>query len=192
MKKHLFIKKAGLIAALVAVTALAQAADMAVASGILADVSVMDVQAKAGLADAANSGDVAAIAEASKRADAVDAAMADAQAAYAALERAVAGDDADAAASASDDLEAARQRASDALGGAIPDATPKSAQEVWKESQTNTGGGPGRAYDPPNIYDVPWQTQGMRSLYTSLFGSFWTTSSRGGSLDDGGGDATPE
>jgi hypothetical protein len=162
---------------------------MAAASGILANVSVMAVQAKADLADAASSGDVAAIAEATKRADAVDAAVADAQAAYAAMEHALAGDDADAAASASDDLEAAQQRASDALnGGAIPDAVQKSAQDVWKESKTNTGGGPGQ----PNVYDVPWQTQGMRSLYTSLFGSFWTSSSRGGTLDDGAGDATPE
>jgi hypothetical protein len=68
MKKHFSIKKAGLIAALVAVTALVQAADMAAASGILANVSVMAVQAKADLADAASSGDVAAIAEATKRA----------------------------------------------------------------------------------------------------------------------------
>ncbi len=191
MKKHLSIK-VGLSTALIAMAGLVQAADMATASGVLANVATMSVQSKANLASAASSGDVAAIAEAAKRADAVDAAMADAQDAYAAMERAVAGGDTDAAASASDDLEAAQQRASDALNGAIPDAEPKSAQEAWKESQTNTGGGPNKAYDPPNIYNVPWQTQGLRSLYTSLFGSFWTASSQGGSLDDGGGDATPE
>jgi hypothetical protein len=108
------------------------------------------------------------------------------------MEHALAGDDADAAASASDDLDAAQQRANDALNGAVPDAVQKSAQDVWKESKTNTGGGPGQAYDPPNIYDVPWQTQGMRSLYSSLFGSFWEASSQGGSHVFGDGDATPE
>ncbi len=193
MKKHLF-NKAGLITALVAGATVVQvqAADMAAASGILANVAVLSVQSKADLAAAASSGDVAAINEAAKRADAVDSAMVDAQAAYAEMERATADGDDDVAAAASDDLEAALQRANDALNGAIPDAEPKSAQEAWKESQTNTGGGPSRAYDPPNIYDVPWQTQGLRSLYSSLFGAFWTSSSQGGSLDAGEGDATPE
>ncbi len=194
MKKHLSIRKTGLIVALVVMTALTQvhAADMAAASGVLAEVAVIAVQAKAGLASAANTGDVNAIAEASRRADAVDAALAEAQNAFAAMERAANGGDEDAAASAADDLEAARQKAGDALQGAIPEVSPKIAQEIWKESKTNTGGGPGGAYEPPNIYDVPWQTQGLRSLYTSLFGSFWTASG-GGSIGEGADtDATPE
>ena len=192
MKKHLSIRKTGLVVALAVMATLTQvrAADMAGASGVLAEVSVMAVQAKAGLAGAANSGDVKAISDAVNRADAVDAAVADARSAYAAMERAAAGGDEDAAAAAADALEAARQAASDALNGIVPEAVQKTAKEVWKESTTNTGGGPGNAYDPPNIYDVPWQTQGMRSLYTSLFGNFWSASGQISAGNDY--DATPE
>ncbi len=192
MKKHLSIRKTGLVVALAVMATLIQvhAADMAAASGVLAEVSVMAVQAKAGLADAANSGDVKAIADAVSRADAVDSAVADARDAYAAMERAAAGGDEDAAAAAADSLEAARQKASDALKGIVPEAVQKTAKEVWKDSTSNTGGGPGNAYDPPNIYDVPWQTQGMRSLYTSLFGNFWSASGQTSPGNDF--DATPE
>ena len=194
MKKQL--KEAGLIAALVAVATVAQvrAADMAAASGVLANVSAMAVQAKAGLASAAESGNVEAVAEATKRANAVDAAVADAQKAYAAMERAVSGGDPDTAASAFDDLQAAEKRASDALnGGEAPDAAPKASKNDWKESTSNTGGGPTEAYSAPNIYNVPWRSEGLRSLYDSLFGTFWaSTVSMGGSMDAGEGDATPQ
>lgn len=192
MKKHLSNRKTGWVVVLAVMATLIQvrAADMAGASGVLAEVSVMAVQAKAGLASAANSGDVKAISDAVNRADAVDAAVADARSAYAAMERAAAGGDEDAAAASADALEAARQAASDALNGVVPEAVQKTAQEIWKESTTNTGGGPGSAYDAPNIYDVPWQTQGMRSLYTALFGSFWSASGQTSPGDDY--DATPE
>ena len=198
MKQYISIRKTGLVVALAVVATLVQvhAADMAGASGVLAEVSVMAVQAKAGLASAANSGDVNAISDAANRADAVDAAVGEAQSAYAAMERAAAGGDEDAAAAAADDLDAARQKAADALKGAIPEVVPKSAKEEWKESTTNTGGGPGSAYDPPNIYDTPWQTQGLRSLYTSLFGNFWSASGQSfsnfGPSPERDRDATPE
>ena len=57
-------------------------------------------------------------------------------------------------------------------------------------STSNTGGGPAAPYDPPNIYDVPWQTAGVRSTSQSLFGSLWSS----GRTDGGTGerDATPE
>ncbi len=196
MKKHQLYRKLGLGAILATVVSICQvhAADLATASGTLAEVSVLAVQAKADLASAAISGDVNAIADAVKRADAVDAAVADAQAAYSALERALASGDLDAAAAAAEDLAAAKQKADDALNGAVPEPTPKSAKEVWKEGQTNTGGGPGRAYDPPNIYDVPWQTAGLRSMYSSMFSTVFTASggSSANSNSYGDSDATPE
>jgi hypothetical protein len=135
MKKRCLLKKTGLVAMVMVMTALvqAQAVDMAAASGILADIAVMAVQAKANLAVAANSGDVDAIADATKRADAVDAAMAEALEAFATLENNP--DDI----GAIEDMEAARQKADDALNGAVPEATPESMHALWKESQENTG-----------------------------------------------------
>lgn len=165
-------------------------ADLAAASGTLADVAVMAVQAMANLASAASGGDVDAITEAAKRAAAVDAAMAEAQEAYSALERAVAGNDQDAAAAMNDDLDAAHQKALDALNGVIPEPTPQSEHAKWVEGQKNTGGGPGRSYDPPNIYDRPWDTQGLRNFYQGLFGAFWESQGNRGRFGDR--DATPE
>lgn len=194
MKKQQFFKKAGLIALIAVMGSFgqAQAADLADASGILADIAVMAVQAKANLAVAANSGDVDAIAEAVKRADAVDAAMSEALAAYNALETATEENDDDAAEEAFADMETARQKANDALNGAVPEATPASMHSLWKESQKNTGGGPGRSYDPPNIYDRPWHSQGLRHFYQGVFGTAWSASANGGSHVFGDRDATPE
>ena len=194
MKNISFLKQARFSAIVVAMTAFTQvqAVDMAAARGILAEVGVMAVQAKANLAAAASSGDINAISDAAKRADAVDAAMAEAQEAFTAAERSTAGGDEDAAAANVSDLEAARQKAEDALNGAVPEPTPMSAQQQWKESQKNTGGGPGRAFDPPNMEDVPWQSQGLRAFYQNLFGSFWNASGFGGGRGFGDRDATPE
>ena len=192
MKTNYFFQKTGLIAAIVVATTLVQvqAADMASASGTLADIAVMAVQAKASLASAANDGDVGAIAEATKRADAVDAAMADAQEAFSAKENAQDQASADAADEA---LDAAHQKADDALNGAVPEAAPKSAKHVWKESKTNTGGGPQDAYNAPNIYNVPWQSATMQSTYSAMFNNVFG-SSGGSSVNStsfGDNDATP-
>lgn len=189
-KKYFMQKVVSVVAvAMIATLIQVQAADMAAASGTLADVAVMAVQAKANLAVAANSGDINAVSEAMKRADAVDSALASAQEALAALDIAKTPGDESAATSA---LDSARQKAFDALNGPVPEAVQPSVHDQWKESQTNTGGGPGRAYDPPNIYDVPWQTQGLRHFYQSMFGNFWSASSHGGSHSFGDRDATPE
>jgi hypothetical protein len=179
MKKQ-YLKYMGLLTcvATLLIAGQALAADLAAASGVLADVAVISTQASADLAVATGRG-VDAITEAQKRAAGVDAAMGDAQDAYTAMERAVAGGDEDAATAAKEDLDAAHQAAQDALGGAAPDAVPQSKHDQWKESQTNTGGGPAKAYDPPNIYDIPSQTQGLRQFYQSLFGHFWSSSSFG-------------
>ena len=78
----------------------------------------------------------------------------------------------------------------DALNGVIPEALAESAHNEWKESQKNTGGGPGRAYDPPNIYDNTWDTEGMSSFYQGLWGNFWSSGRTSGHRGDK--DATPE
>ena len=65
-------------------------------------------------------------------------------------------------------------------------------------SQTVAAAEPGddgeKDYDPPNIYDVPWKSQGIRAYYESLFGTFEDASAFGGVkgfdyLDE---EATPE
>jgi hypothetical protein len=192
MKKH-FLKKTVLVALLAIGTTLSQvrAADMVAAAGILANIESMVVQAKANLALAASSGDVAAISEASKRADAVDAASAEANQMFAALEGAA--DDSQAA-KAMAGLEAAQTKADQALNGAVPEPTPKSKKEAWKESTSNTGGSPDGGFNPPNIYDVPWQSAGMRNVSAGMFSSVYgsTGGSSSSSKGFGDGDATPE
>jgi len=191
MKTNHFLKKISLVAFSAAMVAQVQAADLAAASGTLADIAVMNVQAKANLATAANAGDVGAIAEAAKRSDAVDAAMADAQKAYASKESA---QDQAAEDAADQALDAAREKADSALNGPVPEATQKSAKAVFKESKTNTGGGPQDAYDAPNIYDIPWQSAGLRSTYSSLFTSVFSAGggTTANSNNFGDNDATPE
>lgn len=162
------------------------AADQVEAASDLAEIAAMSVEAKANLSDAALGGEVDAIAEAGKRSDAVDAAMAQAQEAAAAMERALAGGDEDAAQSAADDLKASKQKAMDALGGVIPESMMEQVAD-WRASKTNTGGGPSSAYDPPNIYNQPWQTDTIQNFYAKQFGSFFA-SGRG----TGDKDATPE
>jgi hypothetical protein len=188
MEKHLRFN-IGLVgmAAIMMVGTTASAADRAAAAADLAEIATISVQSKGNLAGDALGGDVDAIAESSKRSDAVDAAVAEGQQAHSAIERAATGGDPDAADSAAEDLKAALQKAKDALNGVIPEVKGDKHAE-WKESQTNTGSGPGRAYDPPNIYNKPWQTQGMQSFYQGLlWGNFWA-SGRG----TGDRDATPE
>ena len=193
MRTHRF-NKVCLVAVMAAMVVLpkAHAANLAKASGMLADVAAIVVQAKQNLAIAANSGNVTAIGEAAKRADASDAAMAEAMEAFAALERADAGENDDAADSAFEDIQTALQKATEALSGAIPEETAQSKHKKWKDSQKNTGGGPGRPYDPPNIYDVPWHSQNLRSFYNHLFGGHGSYHFGGGDRRHRDRDATPE
>ena len=150
------------------------AVDPAAVAGNLAEIGSISVQAKANLSEAANNGNVDAIAEAGKRSDAVDAAMAQAQEAYSEMERALANGDEDTAKSAADDLMSSLEKAADALNGVIPEEVVNAVKE-WKESKMNTGGGPGRPYDPPNMYDVPWNSQLMRNFYQNQFGNTWSS-----------------
>jgi hypothetical protein len=193
MRKHRFVKF-GFVAVLASVIALSQAkaANIAGASGMLADIAAIVVQAKQNLAIAASSGNVDEIADASTRADAADAAMAEGMESFAALERADAGGDEDAAQSAFEDIGKALQKATEALSGAIPQEVVKSDREKWKESQTNTGGGPRGAYDPPNIYNNPWETQNLQAFYQSIFNTVWSSSSFGAGSGVSDRDATPQ
>lgn len=190
MKKYHFNNMGLAVVAMVLVfTAQVSFSDLASASGLLADVAVMATQSSSALAAAANSGDVEAIAEAQKQVNAVDSAMAEAQEAYASMEREIAAGNIDAAASAEEDLVAAQQKASDALGGVFPQEGSQ-AGATGDQNQADAGG-PGREDDPPNIYDTPWESDGLRSAKQGMFGVAWSASSQGGS-SYGERDATPE
>lgn len=185
-KRQNYISSILFLAAAISLSCISNASAQADASADLAAIGTLSVQAKANLAIAALGGDVNAIAEASKRSDAVDAAMAQAQEAFSALEAAIASSDAAAVQAATDTIAASKQKATDALNGVIPESMVNEIAE-WRASNPNTGGGPGDPYDPPNMFDKPWQTVGMRNFYASQFGSFWA-SGRG----TGDTDATPE
>ena len=165
------------------------AADVAEASGVMADLESLVVQAKASLANAALGGDVDAIAEANKRSAAIDAAVAAGNEALSAMEAAVANGDEDAAKMAENDLAAALGQAKNALGGVLPAtaaASPKKSSEAKSNDDEEKDG------DPPNIYDVPWKSQGIRAYYQSLFGAFHDASGFGQGKGFGDQDATPE
>ncbi|RKX43416.1 MAG: hypothetical protein DRP64_08255 [Verrucomicrobia bacterium] len=181
MKKRHYSR--GLFACVVALAASIQvyAVDMAAASGALADVSVSSSQASAALAAAASSGDVEAIAVARQRSADVESAVAEARDAHAAMEHAVAAGNEDAAAAAAEDLAAAQEKASNAVSGNVPEPTPQGAEQAAVDTE------PGL----PNIYDVPWQSDGLRSLYQGLFSATWSASAQGGA-GFSERDATPE
>lgn len=192
--KKTFVKNLKFVvtATVVVTTQIALAADLAEAAGDMAEISTLSVQAKKNLVDDALGGNIDAIAESTKRSDAVDAAVAQGQEAQSEIVKAVQGGDNDAADSAADDLKSAVQKARDALDGVIPEPSATSKHAAWKKSQENTGGGPGRAYDPPNIYNDPSMSQGLQSFYQGLFGNFWGSSAFGDSRGFGERDATPE
>ena len=183
MKKRQFNKISLItcVAALFASTG-ALAADLAKANTLVADIGVKVTQANTELAAAAASTDstLSQVADAQKCADVVGQAMSEATSAYADLE---AGN-----ADAEGRLAAAYKKAADALNGVYSQSI-LSEHDQWVLAQKGAGGGPGRAFDPPNIYDVPWETQSLRSFYQGLFGNLWGSSTFGGGRDR---DATPE
>ncbi len=191
MKKLSFIKY-GLFAGLCSFVFVVQAnaADLAEASAVMGEVESMSVHAKANLAEAALSGDTEAIAEAKRRSDAIDAAVASARNAFAELEMNINSGDADAADTAEDELAAALVQVKDALMGAIPETLVEQTQEG--SSSELAGGKPGNPDDPPNIHEVPWKSQGIKAYYQALFGEFWNASAFGHGRGYGDGDATPE
>lgn len=187
MKKHFMITSgAACLAALLNVSTVA--ADQVAATGALAEVSTAAVIAKANLAGAAGSGDVNAIAEAKKRADAVDAAVAEAQDAYNAMERALQSGDAAAANSAEDALNSAVAKANNANNGMFSNEAPKAVvQKKAKDSDE-----PVEANDPPNIYANASDTATKQAVMQGAFGNFWSTSAFGTRTGFGDREATPE
>lgn len=138
MRKHLY-SKLGLIACLAVLAASIQVrADMAWASGALADMYVAKTEASAAMAAAPGGGE-AALKAAQERVATIETAITDAEAAYSKLEAAGGDDDA-----ATDALKKARQQA---LG---EDAVPEPGSDP--------------RFTLPNIYDVPWETDGLREL----------------------------
>ncbi len=191
MKMNNFLKYCTLaLAGVVMLAGRAYAADLAEAAGVMSEVESMSVSAKAALAKAAVEGDTEAIAEAKKRSDAIDAAVASARDAFARLELGVKEENPDATATAEDDLAAALVLVRDALMGAIPEDMV--AEAAGDESGKIAGGKPGDPYDPPNVHEVPWKSQGIKAYYQSLFGEWWNASAFGHGTGFGDGDATPE
>jgi hypothetical protein len=164
----------------------ASAVDQAAAAGALAEMSSISVMAKANLSEAALGGNVDEIAEAVKRSDAVDASVNQATQSYADIIVAVRNGDEDAAQSAADAINASLEKALDALNGVIPEQVADAVNQ-WKNSKKNTGGGPGQPYDPPNMYEVPWNSAQMNAFYQSQFGNFWNAG-----CDPSDNEATPE
>jgi len=183
MKKSLFVKS-GLLAGVCALmlAGSAKAADLATAAGIMAEVEATAVDAKASIAAAAVGGDTATIAQAQQRSNAIDTALANARAAYNAVEANVNSGDTGAADRAEEALIAAQTQVQNAAAGVT---TPTVASDT-------AGSRPGSSDDPPNIEEVPWKSQGIKAYYQSLFGTFWNTSSFGHGQDYGDRMATPE
>lgn len=159
--------------------------DRAGAAAVLAEINAISVIAKSNLGESTKK-TLDDIAEAQKRSDAVDATVSQANEAYLELERAIANNNQDEAKSAFENLLESLVNAVQALNGDIPDEV-VSAVKQWKESKKNTGAGPGKPYDPPNMYDIAWNSQTMRDFYTSHFGNFW-----GSGVNPTDKEATPE
>lgn len=192
MNKSLFNKSA-LIAGFCAIALAGQvsaAVDVAEAASVMAEVESMSVSAKANLAKAAAAGDTDAVAEAKKRSDAIDVAVASARNAFSQLETNVQNGDMDAAETAQDELAAALVQVRDALMGAIPETMV--AEQQGEAAEEDAGEGNGGPQDPPNIYEVSWKSEGIKAYSQSLFGTFWESSAFGTQRGFGDLDATPE
>ncbi|MBN2786555.1 MAG: hypothetical protein JXR25_17190 [Pontiellaceae bacterium] len=163
-------------------------ADLASAAGLLAEIEAKSVAAKAMIAAAGLKGDVDQLAAAKKSSDAIDVVCAAARKAYAAIELAVKNGDAESAASAEENMKDALLLLSGAMSGKIPEglAEKMRAEQGQAKASGKTAG------NPPNINDVPWQSQGLRSFYEQAFGNFWNASSFGSGSVFGDSDATPE
>ena len=158
--------KISLIACVAIFSTLTQvnAVNMAGASGTLSEVAVNVVEAKANLAAAAGSGDVAAASEAAKRSANVDDAMNKANQAYADLQKAVDANDVDAAAAAAADLAAAKQSSTDALMGKGAEASAEGQAAVAKKSDDSN-----KEYAVPNIRQNPWATDTAKGIGDEMF-----------------------
>jgi len=148
------------------------AVDVAEATSVLADLQALAVKAQKIITDGAVAKDLDAIAEGQKRSAAIDEAINAGLEALADMEQAVAVGDEAAAQAAEDALAAALSQAKDALSGILPEETAAAEEEAVDEPEAEEG--------LPNTYDKPWQSEGIRAYYQSLFNSFNEASSYGG------------
>lgn len=147
------------------------AADVAKAAGVMADLESEVVQAKASLAKSSLDG-VDAVGDPLAQSAEVDKAAEAGREAMAALEQAEANGDIEAADAAGVKLAAALERARNARQGIFPETSTSVADaDADDDGEKN--------YAPPNIYDDPWESQGIRAYYESLFGVFDDASSFG-------------
>lgn len=187
MKKSLFVKT-GLLAALCATALVGQskAGDLADAAWVMSKIETLSINAKAKLAAAAVDEGANAVLEAKKRSDDIDAAVDAARAAYSKMEQAVNSGDTDGAAAAEKELAAKLVLVKNALTGN------PSGESVAASSNKKSGHKTGRPDNPPNIYEVPFASGGIKAYYEELFGEFWNASAFGHGQGFGDRDATPE
>jgi len=157
-------------------------AEVAEAAAVMSDLQSLVVQAKANESKVALGGDTDSIAEFYKQSAAVDDAVTAGNEAVAVMNLAMANEDDEAFEAGKADLAEALEQARNALLGIFPVtvATAEPGDDGEKD------------YDPPNIYEVPWKSQGIRAYYESLFGTFNDARSFGGERGFGDRQATPE
>ena len=137
------------------------AANVAEATGVMADLESLVVQAKANLAKASlESTD--AMADPLAQSAEVDKAVEAGREALAAMEQATANGDTEAADAAEAKLAEALLQARNALLGIFSETV--AVAEPGDDGEKD--------YNSPNIYDDPWKSQGIRSYYQSLFEDF--------------------
>jgi hypothetical protein len=145
------------------------AVNLSQAAGLMAALESEAVQAKATLAKASLAG-VDAVADPLAQSDEVDQAVSAGREALAAMEQAEVDGDIEAADAAGVKLAAALERARNARQGIFPE-TSTSVADADDDIEKD--------YTPPNIYDDPSESQGIRAYYESLFGVFDDASSFG-------------
>jgi len=163
------------------------AVDVAESSSVLEDLESLVLKAQKIIAAGAATKDLDAIEVGKQQAAAIDDAVKAGRQALADMEQAVADGDESAAQDAEDALAAALGQAKEALTGVLP-------EKVADEGEDETAVEPEQETGLPNIYDEPWQSEGIRAYYQSLFNSFNDASSYGGDkvVDFDDEEATPQ
>ena len=154
------------------------AANVAEATAVMGELESVVVEAKANLAKASLDG-ADAVGDPLAQSAEVDKAVEAGREALAEMEQATANGDTEAADAAEAKLAEALLQARNALLGIFPVTV--AAAEPGDDGEKD--------YNSPNIYDDPWESQGIRTYYQSLFDTFQDSSSFG---QKGERDATPE
>ncbi|MDF7800510.1 hypothetical protein P4C99_13615 [Pontiellaceae bacterium B1224] len=158
--------------------------DQAAVAADLGSINNISTQASNALTKEANAKpvDTEALAEAQKRSEAISGLAEQAKSLAATMLSQLANGNEDAAQATADEIKATVGKAKDALQGVIP-------QEVMDvaNSKGESVSGPGFPFDPPNMYDVPWQSQEMQAFYQNYFGTLWMSGVNPPDLE-----ATPE